>query len=111
MKRMLSLTAGLLALLTASAALSQSPATASVTTGTKAPAPAATSAPVSEFKLANGMTVIVKPDRRAPTVVHMAWVRVGSMDEVDGTTGVVRRVEEAARSRPAAEERPPASTL
>ena len=90
---MLSLTAGLLALLTASAALSQSPATASVTTGTKAPAPAATSAPVSEFKLANGMTVIVKPDRRAPTVVHMAWVRVGSMDEVDGTTGVAHLLE------------------
>jgi zinc protease len=32
------------------------------------------------------MTVIVKPDHRAPTAVHMLWVRVGSMDEVDGTS-------------------------
>jgi zinc protease len=35
-----------------------------------------------------GMTLIVKPDHRAPTAVNMVWVRVGSMDEVDGTTGV-----------------------
>ena len=43
---------------------------------------------VEQFTLANGMTVIIKPDRRAPTAVHMVWVRVGSMDEVDGTSGV-----------------------
>jgi len=46
-----------------------------------------------EYKLANGMTVIVKPDRRAPTAVHMLYVRVGSMDEVDGTTGVAHVLE------------------
>ena len=46
-----------------------------------------------QFTLANGMTVIVKPDRRAPTAVHMLWVRVGSMDEVDGTTGVAHVLE------------------
>src|SRR5687768_8187002 len=46
-----------------------------------------------EFKLANGLTVIVKPDRRAPTAVHMLYVRVGAMDEVDGTTGVARVLE------------------
>src|SRR3954467_14775091 len=46
-----------------------------------------------EYKLANGMTVIVKPDRRAPTAVHMVYVRVGSMDEVDGTTGVAHVLE------------------
>lgn len=45
------------------------------------------------FSLANGMTVIVKPDRRAPTVAHMLWVRVGSMDEVDGTSGVAHVLE------------------
>ena len=49
--------------------------------------------PVVQFTLANGMTVIVKPDRRAPTVAHMLWVRVGSMDEVDGTSGVAHALE------------------
>ena len=47
----------------------------------------------SSFTLANGMTLIVRPDRRAPTVVHMLWVRVGSMDEVDGTSGVAHVLE------------------
>ncbi len=48
---------------------------------------------VEQFKLDNGLTVIVKPDRRAPTAVHMLWVRVGSMDEVDGTSGVAHALE------------------
>jgi zinc protease len=46
-----------------------------------------------QFTLANGLTVIVKPDHRAPTVVHMVYVRVGSMDEVDGTSGVAHVLE------------------
>ncbi|MFT4194622.1 M16 family metallopeptidase [Ottowia sp.] len=50
-------------------------------------------APVSQFKLDNGLTLIVKPDHRAPTAVHMLWVRVGSMDEVDGTSGVAHALE------------------
>ncbi|QCB46560.1 insulinase family protein [Hydrogenophaga sp. PAMC20947] len=54
----------------------------------------AADAPVAQqFTLANGMTLIVQPDRRAPTVVHMLWVRVGAMDEVDGTTGVAHALE------------------
>ena len=57
-------------------------------------AAAQTAAPkVEQFKLANGLTVIVKPDRRAPTAVHMMYVRVGSMDEVDGTSGVAHVLE------------------
>ncbi len=48
---------------------------------------------ISQFKLANGLTVIVQPDKRAPTAVHMLWVRVGSMDEVDGTSGVAHVLE------------------
>src|SRR3569623_1655302 len=48
---------------------------------------------VDEFKLGNGMTVIVKPDHRAPTAVQMVWVRVGSMDEVDGWTGIAHILE------------------
>ncbi len=48
---------------------------------------------VQQFVLKNGMTLIVKPDHRAPTAVHMVWVRVGSMDEVDGTSGVAHVLE------------------
>ncbi|GAA4424009.1 pitrilysin family protein [Acidovorax lacteus] len=45
------------------------------------------------FTLSNGMPLIVQTDRRAPTAVHMLWVRVGSMDEVDGTSGVAHVLE------------------
>ena len=48
---------------------------------------------VEQFTLSNGLTVIVKPDRRAPTAAHMLWVRVGSIDEVDGTSGVAHVLE------------------
>lgn len=48
---------------------------------------------VHQWTLPNGLTVIVKPDRRAPTAVHMLWVRVGAMDEVDGTSGVAHVLE------------------
>ena len=57
------------------------------------PAVAQTAPKVEQFMLANGMTVIVKPDHRAPTAAHMLWVRVGSMDEVDGTSGVAHALE------------------
>jgi len=50
-------------------------------------------AQTERFTLANGLTVIVQPDRRAPTAVHMLWVRVGSMDEVDGASGVAHVLE------------------
>lgn len=46
-----------------------------------------------QYKLANGLTLIVKPDRRAPTAVHMLYVRVGAMDEVDGASGVAHVLE------------------
>lgn len=51
------------------------------------------SQPARQFTLANGMTLIVQPDRRAPTAVHMLWLRVGAMDEVDGTSGVAHVLE------------------
>jgi zinc protease len=57
------------------------------------PAQAQTAPQVEQFTLSNGLTVIVKPDRRAPTAVHMLWLRVGSMDEVDGTSGVAHVLE------------------
>ncbi len=46
-----------------------------------------------EHRLANGLSVIVKEDRRAPTAVHMVWYRAGSMDETNGTTGVAHVLE------------------
>ena len=58
-----------------------------------ATAQAQTAVKAEQFTLPNGMTLIVKPDRRAPTAVHMLWVRVGSMDEVDGTSGVAHVLE------------------
>ncbi len=71
------------------------PALAQAPAAVPAPAPLAwASAPlVEQFTLANGLTVIVKPDHRAPTVAHMLWVRVGAMDEVDGTSGVAHALE------------------
>ncbi|RYZ04940.1 MAG: insulinase family protein, partial [Comamonadaceae bacterium] len=59
---------------------------------TPSAAASAAAAPV-QYTLANGMTLIVKPDRRAPTVAHMLWVRVGAMDEVDGATGIAHVLE------------------
>jgi zinc protease len=52
-----------------------------------------TNVQAQQFTLSNGMTLIVKPDRRSPTVAHMLWVRVGSIDEVDGTSGVAHVLE------------------
>ena len=46
-----------------------------------------------ETTLDNGMKVIVKEDRRAPSVVHMVWYGVGSMDEPEGVSGVAHMLE------------------
>ncbi|MDD3355232.1 pitrilysin family protein [Zoogloea sp.] len=46
-----------------------------------------------EAVLPNGMKLIVKEDRRAPSVVHMVWYKAGAMDEVDGTSGVAHLLE------------------
>jgi len=46
-----------------------------------------------ETTLDNGLRIIVKEDRRAPTAVHMVWYRIGSMDEVDGASGVAHVLE------------------
>ena len=55
--------------------------------------PPAAASPIVHHTLPNGMQVIVKVDRRAPTAVHMVWVRVGSMDEVDGKSGIAHVLE------------------
>ena len=46
-----------------------------------------------ETTLKNGLRVIVKEDRRAPTAVQMVWYRIGSVDEVDGASGVAHVLE------------------
>jgi len=46
-----------------------------------------------EFMLSNGLKLIVREDHRAPTVAHMVWYRAGSMDEVNGKTGVAHVLE------------------
>ena len=56
-------------------------------------APFAVQANPFEKQLSNGLRVIVKEDRRAPTAVHMVWYRAGSMDETNGTTGVAHLLE------------------
>ena len=48
---------------------------------------------VSVRELANGLRVIVKPDRRAPVAVSMVWYRIGSVDEQNGATGVAHVLE------------------
>ena len=46
-----------------------------------------------ETTLDNGLKIIVKEDRRAPSVVNMVWYRAGAMDEADGSTGVAHVLE------------------
>jgi len=46
-----------------------------------------------EFKLDNGMRIIVQEDHRSPVVVSQVWYRAGSIDEVNGKTGVAHVLE------------------
>ena len=57
------------------------------------PVLAQAAADTHEFRLANGLKLIVKEDHRAPTVVNMVWYRAGSVDELNGTTGVAHVLE------------------
>ena len=56
-------------------------------------APEVGQANTHEFQLSNGLKLIVREDHRAPTVAHMVWYRAGSMDEVNGKTGVAHVLE------------------
>ena len=48
---------------------------------------------IETFKLANGMDVVVIPDRRAPVITHMVWYRVGAADEPPGKSGIAHFLE------------------
>ena len=50
-------------------------------------------AQTSEFKLSNGLKIIVREDHRSPVVVSQVWYRAGSLDEVNGKTGVAHVLE------------------
>ncbi|MBO0764420.1 MAG: insulinase family protein [Hyphomicrobiaceae bacterium] len=47
----------------------------------------------SEYRLSNGLTLIVVPDNRAPVVTHMLYIRAGSADEPPGTSGIAHFLE------------------
>ena len=48
---------------------------------------------VQEFKLNNGLKLIVQEDHRSPVVVSQVWYRAGALDEVNGKTGVAHVLE------------------
>lgn len=50
-------------------------------------------AETKEFKLDNGMRVIVQEDHRSPVVVSQVWYKAGAIDEVNGKTGVAHVLE------------------
>ncbi|MFZ1106652.1 MAG: pitrilysin family protein [Hyphomicrobiaceae bacterium] len=77
-KRLSVLALGLTLMLTAQTALS---------------APAAAGPRASEFKLANGLTLVVVPDNRAPVVTHMVYIRAGAADEPPGVSGIAHFLE------------------
>ena len=58
-----------------------------------APQTASAEPRASEFKLSNGMDVVVIPDHRAPVVTHMVWYKVGAADEPKGVSGIAHFLE------------------
>src|ERR1700734_1244239 len=48
---------------------------------------------VTDFKLDNGLEVVVIPDHRAPVVTHMIWYKVGAADETPGKSGLAHFLE------------------
>lgn len=46
-----------------------------------------------EYLLDNGLKLIVKQDHRSPVVVTQIWYKAGSIDEVNGVTGVAHVLE------------------
>ncbi len=54
---------------------------------------AAQSSKISDMTLANGMKVVVIPDRRAPVATHIVWYKVGRADEPLGKSGIAHFLE------------------
>lgn len=76
--------------------LMNAPVTRTPETATSTPAPGAETiggGAVGNFRLGNGMDVIVIPDHRAPVVTHMVWYRNGSADDPPGKSGIAHFLE------------------
>ncbi len=56
-------------------------------TGAAVQRPASIRIPFEEYRLPNGLTVILSQDRTTPTVAVSVWYHVGSKNEVPGRTG------------------------
>lgn len=48
---------------------------------------------IHEFKLGNGLKILVQEDHRSPAVVSQVWYKVGSSSEYGGITGVSHMLE------------------
>src|ERR1700751_1937050 len=48
---------------------------------------------IANFRLDNGLDVVVIPDRRASVVTHMVWYRNGSADDPPGKSGIAHFLE------------------
>jgi len=48
---------------------------------------------VADYRLANGLELVVIPDRRAPVITHMIWYKVGAADETPGKSGLAHFLE------------------
>ena len=66
--------------------------TAGLTPGSQ-PAGPASGPGIADFRLANGMEVVVIPDHRAPVVTHMVWYRNGSADDPPLKSGIAHFLE------------------
>ena len=47
----------------------------------------------SEYSLGNGLRLVVKEDHRSPVVISQIWYKAGSIDELNGATGVAHVLE------------------
>lgn len=55
--------------------------------------PAAAAPQVADYRLDNGLELVVIPDHRVPVVTHMVWYKVGSADETPGKSGLAHFLE------------------
>lgn len=44
--------------------------------------------PVTKYKMTNGLTTLIKVDKRSPVVMVQVWYKIGSSDERLGETGI-----------------------
>lgn len=55
--------------------------------------PLSASANPHEYLLDNGLKLVIKEDHRSPVVIQQVWYKAGSIDEVNGKTGVAHALE------------------